>query len=330
MHLTLPHYSLTPTTFTVAADCLRVAGNLIKRADKERRRRRALNLISLGTSIATVLASSVKLSNETYMACLNSVVGVMALIAGCALLVQIGYYYYMDDETPSRYTDHEKYLRYYGDSLLEQLSTFDVSKAADRERLSCMRELAILNLRDIASKWPWCSTNATSPPWILWNLLAFNEVMAEESKFEVREVWIITSDFEPDATDERTLRQVCKNIKSGKRYTYFYRGPEGSMNDKCGPLLEKAKAFLGKDLSGIKCIHLEWSDLTGLFDGHMNLSVYWQSDGTGIGYQEVLSFPERPMSGGWRRLDSGECSRLIRGIIERTDIALAPTDSYRF
>jgi hypothetical protein len=129
------------------------------------------------------------------------------------------------------------------------------------------------------------------------------------------EVWIITRDLKPDSSDGTTGRLVRKNIKSGKRYLYFYPEKMPAADGEIARLLANV-GLQQNEITKVGFIPLPAAS----FQEHRwnaNIVLYFENQNRAIpprAYQEVV-LSKVPQRGAFWQEHPEEFGKEIRDVL---------------
>lgn len=151
---------------------------------------------------------------------------------------------------------------------------------------------------------------------VVWNKAM---VMDLETSNGVTEIWLVTPDLKPDASNETTGRLVNKNIKNGKRYIYFFPDNLPHRDAEIARLFKNIglDGTLAKYRNRVVLVPLSQSEHKDLFDGG-NIILYYRDKERFLPprcFEEVLltQIPERGAF--WQEHAEGK-SQEIRHLLE--------------
>jgi hypothetical protein len=113
-----------------------------------------------------------------------------------------------------------------------------------------------------------------------------------EMSKSTEEIWMVSPDLKPDASDEIIGRQVKKNIRAGKRYVYFYPEDLPHADAEITRVLVNIgfRRERGRRSNSVKFVAVERSVVNGIFTSG-NTVLYFQSQQKSIPirvYQEIV------------------------------------------
>jgi hypothetical protein len=111
-----------------------------------------------------------------------------------------------------------------------------------------------------------------------------------EASHEIREVWLVTPDLEPDLSEASTQGIVKKNIKAGKRYIYFYPKELLGAQEKIQRLLRGIGADNPKLARNVSFVGLD-ETVDRRIRSRANTILFFKDDpayGTDLVFEEVV------------------------------------------
>jgi hypothetical protein len=135
-----------------------------------------------------------------------------------------------------------------------------------------------------------------------------------EKSEDVRHVWLISRDLEPDLSERDTGGLVKRNLAAGKTYAYFYPAETALASEQVRKLRRNVGADEGRIAKRVSCIPVS-SDVAGeVFPAKGNIILFFKDDpsyGTRLVFEEVvLNKVERPGLF-WQECEREHADRLL-------------------
>lgn len=137
-----------------------------------------------------------------------------------------------------------------------------------------------------------------------------------ESSREVREVWLLTHDLEPDLSAAKTTAMVKKNVATGTRYVYFHPADLPDVESK----VRRLRRNVGGDTVQVRFVAI--SD-PGLFTP-ANVIMFFKDEpayGTDLVFQEIVltKISERGIF--WQEHERDYAAKLVHRLRQELDRA---------
>jgi len=136
----------------VASRCSRIAKKIAVRGQRARARRTLLRVIAALVGVSAVVVAYV----PDVTALVGNAASYFSLAAAVTLILgSLAPMLDPDNSPPERYADFARYIDYYDGRLREILSDESLSNNVRMARLREVNNLAIVNVNDVKSMWPW-------------------------------------------------------------------------------------------------------------------------------------------------------------------------------
>lgn len=143
-----------------------------------------------------------------------------------------------------------------------------------------------------------------------------------EMSKDVTEIWVITPDLKPDSSSESVGRLVNKNLKSGKKYIFFYPDDLPHAEIEAQGLLKnvgitKPDSKLQKNL---RLVPISRQKYFSLNVGVGNATLYFRDEHRSLApkYMEEIVLSQVPERGAFWQEHSEEKSKTVWHILENT------------
>jgi len=140
-----------------------------------------------------------------------------------------------------------------------------------------------------------------------------------ETEQDVRQVWLVTPDLEPDLSEHQTGETVRQNLRAGKSYTYFYPAALPHAEEQCERLLRNVGAVDQRRRKRIVLVPLDPNSCTEIMPALGNIVLYFKEDPryTRLVFQEVVLNKVTRRGSYWQECTRDHANALCLALSER-------------